>query len=195
MAFLRATGYLDPQPELRGRGVRLRLPTVNDHEEWAALREESRTFLSPWEPVWPPDDLTRSAFRQRVKRYLRDMRSDTGYAYFVFCAESGQLVGGLTLSNVRRGVAQTASLGYWIGMPFARRGYMSAAVAAVVTYAFDHLRLHRIEAACLPVNEPSIRLLKRCGFAEEGYARRYLKIAGSWQDHLLFAILENDQRP
>jgi [ribosomal protein S5]-alanine N-acetyltransferase len=80
-------------------------------------------------------------------------------------------------------------------VPFARRGYMSAAVAAVVTYAFDHLRLHRIEAACLPVNEPSIRLLKRCGFAEEGYARRYLKIAGSWQDHLLFAILENDQRP
>jgi ribosomal-protein-alanine N-acetyltransferase len=195
MAFLRAASYLDPQPELSGRGLRLRLPSMNDYEEWVRLREQSRAFLSPWEPVWQQDDLTRSAFRQRVKRYGRDLRSDTGYAYFVFSGQSGRLVGGLTLSNVRRGVAQTASLGYWIGAQYARRGYMSAAVAVVVGYAFDQLRLHRIEAACLPTNEPSIRLLRRCGFAEEGYARRYLKIAGSWQDHLLFAILENDPRP
>ena len=152
MAFLRATSYLDPQPELRGRGVRLRLPTFNDHEEWAELREESRAFLSPWEPVWPPDDLTRSAFRQRVKRYARDLRTDTGYAYFVFCVEFGRLVGGLTLSNVRRGVAQTG---------FARllggRSACSPRLHVSGCCHRDHLRLRPASAApnrgCVPAGE------------------------------------------
>jgi ribosomal-protein-alanine N-acetyltransferase len=170
----------------------LRAPVMGDYAQWAQLRSTSRTFLEPWEPTWPRDDLTRSAFRQRVRRYNRDMRDDYAYAFFTFDHATADLVGGLTLSNVRRGVAQTASVGYWTGMPFSRRGYMTEALTAAVSFAFDSLRLHRIEAACLPDNEASRRLLLRTGFSEEGYARQYLKINGRWQDHLLFALLDTD---
>jgi ribosomal-protein-alanine N-acetyltransferase len=93
---------------------------------------------------------------------------------------------------VRRGVAQSANLGYWSGAEHARRGYMSAAVAALIPFAHGQLRLRRIEAACLPENAVSVRLLEKLGFQREGYARQYLCIAGKWQDHLLYARLSSD---
>lgn len=192
MVFLRSVTPAEIGPVVQGEGVRLRVPQMSDFEEWAALRAASRAFLIPWEPTWPADDLTRSAFRRRIRRYWRDVREDVSYPFFVFRAHDDVLVGGLTFSNVRRGVAQTAALGYWLGQPFSRRGYMTAAVGAALPFAFNTLGLHRVEAACLPTNSPSIRLLRRCGFAEEGYARHYLKINGEWRDHLLFAILADD---
>jgi ribosomal-protein-alanine N-acetyltransferase len=195
MVFLRASSYLDPSPVIRGRGVFLRQPALKDYADWASLRAASRGFLEPWEPLWPADDLTRGAFRYRIRRHIRDARADVAYSFFTFAEQTGELLGGLTLSNVRRGVAQSASLGYWIGERFARQGYMTASVRALVPYAFDQLKLHRIEAACIPTNRASMALLSRCGFLEEGLARRYLRINGLWQDHLLFAILENDPRP
>lgn len=168
---------------------------MSDHAAWAALREDSRPFLAPWEPTWPLDDLTRSAFRRRIRRYLQDIRDDAAYPFFVFRSCDNVLMGGLTLSNVRRGVTQSASLGYWIGEPFARQGHMSAAVSACLGFVFDQLRLHRLEAACLPTNTASIRLLEKVGFTREGFARRYLRINGMWQDHLLYAMLSEDLRP
>ena len=166
---------------------------MRDFDAWADLRSTSREFLRPWEPIWPPDDLARVAFRRRLKRYSQDVRSDAAYPFFIFRQSDGALVGGLTLGQIRRGVAQTATLGYWMGQVHAGQGYMSDAVRAVLPYAFNGLRLRRIEAACLPENEPSIRLLERVGFIREGYARSYLRIAGAWQDHLLYAILMDDQ--
>jgi ribosomal-protein-alanine N-acetyltransferase len=157
------------------------------------LRGRSRQFLEPWEPLWAHDELTRSAFRHRVRRAWRDIEDDAAYPFLVFTQKGSLLCGGLTLSNVRRGVAQTATLGYWVGAPFARRGYMSDAVSTVLPFAFDQLGLHRLEAACLPHNEASVRLLKSTGFSQEGFARRYLKINGEWHDHLLFAILAEDR--
>ena len=102
------------------------------------------------------------------------------------------LLGGLTLANIRRGCAQAGSLGYWMGAAHARQGHMTAAVHAVIPFAFGTLRLHRIEAACIPANVASIRLLERTGFQREGFARQYLCIDGVWQDHLLFARLKDD---
>ncbi len=195
MVFLRSVSFHEPEAVIHGRGVMLRVPRMGDYDAWASLRDQSRAFLTPWEPVWPRDDLTRSAFRGRVKRYVRDFRDDQAYAFFIFGQATGELVGGLTISNVRRGVAQTGSLGYWIGARFARQGLMKAAVRCIIPYAFDTLRLNRLEAACLPSNEPSIRLLQGSGFTREGLARQYLKINGIWQDHLLFAILAGDMRP
>ena len=192
--FFRAWEFFDPAKSIDGGAVTLRLPVMDDHAQWAAVRSASRHFLIPWEPTWPSDDLTRAAFRYRVKRYYRDMREDTGYAFFVFTANDRRLAGGLTLSHVRRGVAQTASLGYWIGADLARQGLMTAAVAAIVPFAFRVLRLHRLEAACLPTNAASLALLRRSGFAEEGYARDYLRINGRWQDHVLFAIIADETR-
>ncbi len=190
--FFRHWDYFDPGHSIDAGLVALRLPVMDDYAQWAAVRGASRDFLRPWEPTWSADDLARASFRYRAKRYLRDMREDSGYAFFIFRADDRRLVGGLSLSNVRRGVAQTASLGYWIGKDFARQGLMTAAVGAVVPFAFDVLKLQRIEAACLPTNTASLALLKRSGFTEEGYARGYLKINGRWQDHVLFAIIAGD---
>jgi ribosomal-protein-alanine N-acetyltransferase len=167
---------------------------MDDYEPWASLRMASREFLVPWEPSWPPDDLTRTAFRNRIKRYLRDISEDAAYPFFVF-GRLDELLGAITISNVRRGVAQMASLGYWIGALYARQGLMTDAVKTSLSYSFGQLRLHRMEAACLPTNEPSRRLLLRCGFQQEGYARRYLQINGVWQDHLTFARLSSDPQP
>jgi [ribosomal protein S5]-alanine N-acetyltransferase len=184
-----------PEPfRLTGERVFLRPPERGDYEGWASLRAGSRNFLTPWEPSWPPDALSRASYRARLSRYGEDWRTDQSYNFFVFRNDEA-LVGGIGLSNVRRGVAETASLGYWIGEPFARQRYMSAALALVLDFAFERLRLHRVEAACLPTNVPSRALLMRTGFQQEGYARNYLLIDGKWQDHLLFAILREDTRP
>jgi len=195
MAFLRSVSPIDTGPVLYGKGVYLRTPQASDYGEWVALREESRDFLVPWEPTWPNDDLTRAAFRRRLKRYYRDIREDEAYPFFIFRNRGDALAGGLTVSHVRRGVTQSCSLGYWVGKSHSRQGLMSASVAAVAGFVFDTLRLHRVEAACLPDNVASIRLLEKAGFSREGVARRYLRINGAWQDHLLFALLEDDPRP
>jgi len=187
MAFFRTINFSEPLQSIEGEGVVLRTPQMTDFEEWAALREMSRDFLVPWEPTWPVDDLTRAAFRRRIKRYAEDLRSDQGYAFLIVRGFDGPLVGGLTLANIRRGVAQAGSLGYWTGLPFVRHGYMTAAVRAVIPFAFATLRLHRLEAACIPSNTASTRLLEKTGFLREGYAREYLCINGIWQDHLLYA--------
>lgn len=193
MAFFRTVGSNDNVPSIVGDRVMLRPPQSGDHAEWAALRELSRGFLTPWEPIWPEDDLTRGAFRRRLKRYAEEQRNDLAYPFLVFRLQDNALVGGLTLANIRRGVAQAGSIGYWIGAPFARHGYMSAAVRALVPYCFGPLRLHRVEAACLPDNGPSIGLLEKVGFKREGYARGYLCINGAWEDHLLYAQLADDK--
>jgi ribosomal-protein-alanine N-acetyltransferase len=193
MAFFRTVGFSETMPGILGDGITLRAPQYSDHAEWAALREASRDFLTPWEPTWPSDDLTRGAFRRRLKRYADDQRNDLAYALMIFRNEDSALVGGITLANIRRGVAQAGSIGYWVGEPFARKGYMTAAVRALIPFSFQTLRLHRLEAACIPGNAASVRLLERTGFTREGYARSYLCINGVWQDHLLYARLVDDQ--
>lgn len=192
MAFFRTVSSNDTMPGISGAGVTLRPPHSGDFAEWAALREASRAFLTPWEPTWPPDDLTRGAFRRRLKRYAEDQRGDLAYAFLIFRSDDNAMVGGLTLANIRRGVAQAGSIGYWVGSPFVRKGYMTAAVRALIPYSFATLRLHRLEAACIPDNTASIRLLERTAFKREGYARGYLCINGIWQDHLLYARLKDD---
>jgi ribosomal-protein-alanine N-acetyltransferase len=192
MAFFRTVSFGELVPAITGAGVMLRTPVSSDFAEWVSVREASRGFLTPWEPTWPADDLTRSAFRRRLKRYAEDQRNDSAYAFLIFRSDDGALVGGLTLANIRRGVAQAGSIGYWIGQPFAHMGYMTAAVRALIPFCFGTLRLHRLEAACIPTNGPSIGLLEKTGFQREGYARGYLCIDGAWQDHLLFARLKDD---
>jgi ribosomal-protein-alanine N-acetyltransferase len=192
MAFFRLGSERDTAPLVRGEGLYLRPPEMRDYDAWARLREASRTFLVPWEPTWPADDLHRYAFRARIRRYNDEIARDEAYPFLIFRESDDILLGGLTLGQVRRGVAQCATLGYWIGASHARKGYMTRAVLAAATFSFATLRLHRIEAACLPQNTASMRLLKRCGFQREGYARAYLRINGIWQDHVLFARLESD---
>lgn len=193
MAFMRGLTFPGgQQPVIRGESVYLRYPRIADYASWARLRGESREFLAKWEPVWADDELTRGAFRRRIKRYHKETRLDSAYVFFVFRAGDDTLMGGCTLSNVRRGVTQCCALGYWIGARFARQGYMTDAVRSLIPFVFGTLGLHRIEAACLPENEPSRSLLTKIGFREEGLARKYLLINGEWSDHVQFALLEDE---
>jgi ribosomal-protein-alanine N-acetyltransferase len=192
MAFFRSIHVSETLPVVSGEGVFLRAAQMSDFAQWMALREKSRDFLTPWEPTWLEDDLTRASFRRRLKRYSEDMRTDFAYPFLLFRRSDNALLGGITLTNIRRGVAQSGSLGYWVGAPFAHQGYMTRGVSALAPFAFEGLRLHRIEAACIPTNQPSIKLLERTGFQREGYAREYLCINGLWQDHLLYARLHGD---
>lgn len=193
MAFMRGLTFPGgQQPVIHGGRVYLRYPRVADYKAWAQLRDESRQFLTPWEPSWASDELSKGAFRRRLKRYQHDARLDVAYAFFVFRNEDDALLGGCTLSNVRRGVVQSCALGYWVGERHARQGYMFDAVQALIPFIFGTLGLHRIEAACLIDNGPSRKLLAKLGFREEGKALRYLQINGAWQDHLLFALLADE---
>jgi len=187
--------FSDTRPNVEGDGVYLREPQMSDYRDWAALRADSRDFLEPWEPRWGRDELDRDTYRRRIRYYYHDSRQDLGYAFFLFRTADNALMGGVTLSNVRRGVSQSCQLGYWIGAPYARQGHMTRGVKAVIWFVFDVLRLHRLEAACLPGNKPSAALLTKIGFQYEGLARRYLKINGTWQDHWLFALLNDDPLP
>ncbi len=195
MALFRLTPSNETFPIIRGDGFFLRAPQMADFETWSALRAASRRFLEQWEPVWPADDLTRGAFRRRIRRYAEEIQTDSAYPMFVFRDGDEILLGGLTLGLVRRGVAQACTLGYWMGETHAGRGHMTRAVRLAARFAFGDLGLRRIEAACLPTNTASIRLLEKAGFTREGYARRYLCIAGAWQDHVLYALLKDDPSP
>ncbi|MEN0002463.1 MAG: GNAT family protein, partial [Pseudomonadota bacterium] len=155
--------------------------------EWAALRLESRAFLEPWEPRWSEYDLSRSAYRARMRRYRAEIDGGTAYPYFICRINDNAILGGITVGNIRRGVAQSGQLGYWIGKRFAGEGFMGEAVRVICAHAFTKSGLHRLEAACLPNNERSIAVLSSNGFVEEGTLRSYLKINGVWRDHILFS--------
>ncbi len=167
-------------------------PASVHYEAWVHLRTQSRRFLEPFEPNWPEDELSKASFKRRLKRYNPYNNHSNGFGYFLFLKETGALVGGITISRLLRGIAQSCTLGYWIGYPFAKQGYMTEAVLGILPEIFEQRHFHRLEAACLPHNIASIKVLEKSGFQREGYARQYLKINGHWQDHLLFAMLESD---
>jgi ribosomal-protein-alanine N-acetyltransferase len=172
----------------------LRAPRVDDYQEWSELRRESRAFLTPWEPLWAADHLTRDSFKRRVSWASRSIREKRAYPLFLIRKRDGALVGAVTLDNVRRGPAMAVTVGYWTGERFARRGYMREALAAARDFSFRQLDVSRVEAACLPENLASRRLLEKCAFKYEGVAQAYLQIAGRWRDHVLYAALREDRR-
>ena len=172
----------------------LRPPTHSDFRDWASLRATSAEHLTPWEPSWASDHLTRKAFTNRVYWAQRSVASGTAMPLFLFRRADNALLGAITLDNIRRGPAQAGTLGYWTGAAHARQGYMREAILAVVHHAFTRLDLSRIEAACLPENVASRGLLETCGFKYEGVAQSYLQIDGRWRTHVLYAALRMDRR-
>ena len=180
----------DNTPQLHGERVVLRAPQPRDYRAWRNLRYESRGFLKPFEPRWTEADLGRGVYFARLKRGQLEAMQGTDYTFFIFVDEGRkeELVGGITLSNIRRRAAQHANLGYWMGRDFAGQGLMTEAVGLVLPFAFNTLGLHRVHAAFLPDNAASRRVLEKNGFREEGYAESYLQIDGRWADHVLFGL-------
>ena len=185
-----------PRKRLRIETERLTLrpPEHGDYHGWSTLRRESQTHLTPWEPTWAADHLTRKSFTNRVYWAQRSVAAGTAIPLFLIRRADGALLGAITLDNIRRGPAQSASTGYWTGAPHARQGYMREAILALVHHAFTTLDLSRIEAGCLPENTPSRRLLESCGYKYEGVAQSYLQINGRWRNHVLYANLRHDRR-
>ena len=200
MRLLAFTGAREGPDRLTTERLLLRRPEARDYVQWASLRDLSRDTLQPFEPQWTRDELSRTAYRARMRAHEADINAGRGLPWFIFLRPAGAtqteavLVGGIALSNIRQGVSQSASLGYWLGTPFSGRGLMREAVGAVVDSAFDRHRLHRVEAGTVPENTRSQRLLLACGFQREGIARDYLRIAGRWRDHIMFARLATDPR-
>lgn len=180
--------------KLETERMTLRAPVQADYRPWVALRSASQDFLTPWEPTWAPDHLGRKAFSNRVYWANRSINSGTAMPLFLVRREDQKLLGAITLDNIRRGPALAGTLGYWTGAQFARMGYMREAIETVVHYAFTHLELSRIEAACLPENAASRGLLERSSFKYEGVAQSYLEIDGRWRTHVLYACLRGDRR-
>ena len=182
--------YFDIEDTIESDGLILRLPLIADFPQWSVLRAQSADFLRPWEATWSNDDLSKTSFAHRVRHFRSTAKKDEAYPFFIFKGDNERtLLGGVTVSNVRRGIAQTATIGYWIGEPYANQGFMAQALRLVCGFCFDQLELHRLEAACLLHNGPSARVLEKNGFEQEGMAKKYLKINGQYQDHLLFALL------
>lgn len=181
-------------PRLETERMTLRLPRQADWQGWARLREESAEFLAPWEPAWSANHLSRRSFAGRVYWARRSARQGTALAFLLIRREDAVLLGAITLDNIRRGPAQSGTLGYWVGQPHARQGYMREAIEAVVHHAFARLDLSRLEAACLPGNVASRGALERCGFKYEGVAQAYLQIDGRWRNHMLYSRLRADRR-
>ncbi|WFR96041.1 GNAT family N-acetyltransferase [Rhizobium tumorigenes] len=190
--------FLSRQPdtiELEGADHILRLPRNSDFSQWQKLRAESRRFLEPWEPTWRTDELTEGAYRARVVRGKQEYNSGQAVPLLVFKRDNSTLLGGLTVGYIRRGAAQSCMIGYWMGERYSGQGHMFAALEIVIPYIFSGLELHRIEAACIPENERSVRLLQKAGFQREGHLRGYLKINGQWRDHVMFSRLATDTDP
>lgn len=181
------------RPEIADATYLLRLARYSDYDQWYALRTQSRAFLQPWEPTWRPDELTERAFRARVIRGEQECFSDLAVPLLLFRRQDACLLGGLTIGLIRRGAAQCCMIGYWMGERHAGQGHMFAALQLAIPYIFGKLQLHRIEAACIPDNQKSIRLLERAGFEREGLLREYLKINGQWRDHIIFSRLADRQ--
>lgn len=198
--------------EITSERLLLRLGQPRDWQAWRDLRAQSENFLKPWEPLWPPEALTFGTFTDNLRRQWREWKEGEAYHFLIFLktdlkepfAQFGQrelpetnagppkLIGGVSLSNMERGAAQKGRLGYWLGLPFARRGFMTEAARLVIAFGFETLLLHRIEANCMQDNEPSFKLLVKLGFEQEGFAKKFLKINGAWEDHLLWGKIKDE---
>jgi ribosomal-protein-alanine N-acetyltransferase len=159
-----------------------------DQKEWAELRKKNYEFLQPLEPGWPEIYTQKQYFDVRTRKQEELWKSGKAYSFLIFTRKEEKMIGGINLNNVCRGAAHFASLGYWLDEDEQGKGYMREAARAVISFAFNETKLHRINAACLTNNGRSKNLLLKLGFTEEGYAKKYLKINNEWQDHILFGL-------
>lgn len=178
---------------LVGQRVLLRPLSIKDCNAWLHLRNLSKDSLQKWEPLWPRDAAATAFYMRQWRRLMRRWIQDREYAFGLFqhdkAGGEGALVGGLTLTDIKRDVTQAATLGYWMGKPYMGQGLMREGAAILLDFAFDTLKLHRVEASCMPTNPQSLGLLQKLGFEKIGLARGYMKINGQWEDHELLQIL------
>ncbi|ACT01465.1 GNAT family N-acetyltransferase [Paenibacillus sp. JDR-2] len=173
-------------------GIYLRMLEPGDIKPLLELKLRNRIFFQPFEPIRDEKHYTLEEQGKEIGNGISAAQQGQAYFYGIFLTETDELIGRIALTGVSRGVFQNAYMGYFIDQAHNGQGYATSAVSAVVSEAFEELQLHRIQAGVMPKNERSIRVLQKAGFRQEGLARRYLKINGQWEDHLLFAITKED---
>ncbi len=177
---------------LHGNKVFLRAPEFRDWREWSELRKFNMEYLKPWEPAWSPYELERGYFVKRVKFFAKLSNRDKAYSFLIFLNDKNKLIGEININNIQRGVVQSCSIGYWISENKMGLGYMRESISILKDFIFNDLKLHRIEAACLPRNMRSLRTLLKSEFEIEGHAKKYLKINGAWEDHILLSCIKHE---
>ena len=192
MSFLNAYSLKKNLFEITGQKVILRPPQYSDWKAWADERKKNKLYLQPWEPLWSINELERSSFVKRVRMFERLSHNDQAYSFLIFTSDNEDFIGEVNISNVQRGIIQSCTIGYWIAKDCEGKGMMSESLELVKEFIFNELKLHRIEAACLPHNIPSLKLLLKNGFIKEGTARKLLKINDKWQDHTVLSFILDD---
>jgi ribosomal-protein-alanine N-acetyltransferase len=179
--------------ELTGWRIRLATLVESDYEAWLAVRTRCRSWLVPWEPrskgaPLAPEDQASFAARCGMRERERQLGSGFGFGIFV----EGRFGGEITLSSIQRGPFQNGSIGYWIDEEMAGAGFIPEAVVVVLQFAFETLRLHRIEVAIIPRNTASRRVVEKLGLRNEGVALGFLEINGEWEDHVRYAMTSEE---
>ena len=192
MSFLNAYSLKKNLFEITGRKVILRPPQYSDWKAWADERKKNKLYLQPWEPLWSINELERSSFVKRVRMFERLSHNDQAYSFLIYKSDNEDFIGEVNISNVQRGIIQSCTIGYWIAKDCEGKGMMSESLELVKEFIFNELKLHRIEAACLPHNIPSLKVLLKNGFIKEGTARKLLKINDKWQDHTVLSFIFDD---
>jgi ribosomal-protein-alanine N-acetyltransferase len=192
MSFLNAYSLKKNLFEIIGQKVILRPPQYSDWKAWADERKKNKLYLQPWEPLWSINELERSSFVKRVRMFERLSHNDQAYSFLIFTSDNEDFIGEVNISNVQRGIIQSCTIGYWIAKDCEGKGMMSESLELVKEFIFNELKLHRIEAACLPHNMPSLKVLLKNGFIKEGTARKLLKINDKWQDHTVLSFILDD---
>ena len=178
---------------LDGFRVRLRPPVLSDWPQWAEVRGRNQEALKPFEPHWGENALEADFFKRKLIRQHKDRSEDRGYSFLIFDKNTSALIGGVNINHVCRGASQSASLGYWLDDARQGEGLMTESLRLIIRYCFETLNLHRLNAACLPHNARSIKLLKNAGFEEEGFAKSYVQINGLWQDHKIYGLITSPE--
>ncbi len=189
---------LSPKPRLVTARLVLRLARSSDVAEVRRVLRANRDHLRPWNPASATSDdpWSITAISNTVLRQRRDWKNGTAFVFMIARKERPErFVGKIALSGIMRGAMHGAYLGYWVAEEEQGKGFAAEAVAAVLDFAFGIAGLHRVQAAIMPNNPRSLRVIEKVGFRREGYAERYLQIAGKWEDHILFACTREEREP
>lgn len=184
-------------PVLFGKRVMVRTLRLQDIPSILAYFRRNQTHLSPWDPIRPRGFVTEAYWQDQLLENVRSFDDERAIRLGIFHLDSNGkrvMIGTLNLSQFARGPFQAAILGYGLDEQYQGQGFMREALELAIDYAFGPLNLHRLMANAMPRNTRSLGLLKRLGFVEEGYARRYLQIAGVWEDHVLTALTNDAWR-
>ncbi len=168
--------------------IYIRRLEMDDLHPLLDLRVRNREFFQPYEPHTPDSHYTLEGHKEILEKVQRSWENDTGYGFGIYLSSNNQLIGRVNVSNIVRGAWESCTMGYFLDETCNGQGYTTEAVKLAIKFAFGPADLHRVQAAAMPRNKGSIRVLEKVGFRYDGFSEYYLKINGMWEHHNLYSI-------